>query len=79
MITVLSYRDGEAVPVILARPPLPLALLLCAVLSTKAWADDSSPAGFDTQTLHQRGIDPQLASLLLFFTLRARARARLND
>ena len=65
MITVLSYRDGEAVPAILARPPLPLALLLCAVLSTKAWADDSSPAGFDTQTLHQRGIDPQLASLLL--------------
>ena len=62
MKTVLSYRDGEAVPI---RPALPLVLLLYALMPDKAWADDTSPAGFDAQTLHQRGIDPQLASLLL--------------
>ncbi|MCF8996902.1 outer membrane usher protein, partial [Pseudomonas carnis] len=58
----MSYRDGEAVPI---RPALPLVLLLYALMPDKAWADDTSPAGFDAQTLHQRGIDPQLASLLL--------------
>lgn len=65
MKTVLSYRDGEAVPDIPANPALPLALLLCALMPAKAWADTSSASGFDAQTLHQRGIDPQLASLLL--------------
>jgi outer membrane usher protein FimD/PapC len=61
--TVLSYRDGEALP---GRPPrfaLPTILLACALLPTKAWADERP--SFDATTLHQRGIDPTLANLLL--------------
>ena len=65
MKTVLSYRDGEAVPDIPASSTLPLVLLLCALMPAKAWAENSSASSFDAQTLHQRGIDPQLASLLL--------------
>lgn len=65
MKTVLSYRDGEAVPDPSAGAALPLVLLLCALLPARVCAEDSSPSGFDAQTLHQRGIDPQLASLLL--------------
>ncbi|WP_178084415.1 fimbria/pilus outer membrane usher protein [Pseudomonas sp. CFBP13528] len=65
MKTVLSYRDGEAVPDPSASAALPLVLLLCALLPAKVCAEDSSPSGFDAQTLHQRGIDPQLARLLL--------------
>jgi outer membrane usher protein FimD/PapC len=63
--TVLSYRDGEAVPDPSAGAALPLVLLLCALLPARVCAEDSGPSGFDAQTLHQRGIDPQLASLLL--------------
>ncbi|WP_169871128.1 fimbria/pilus outer membrane usher protein [Pseudomonas proteolytica] len=37
-----------------------MALLLWGLLPSQTWA-----SGFDAQTLHQRGIDPQLASLLL--------------
>ena len=65
MKTVLSYRDGEAVPDPFASPALALVLLLCALIPAKVCAEDSSPSGFDAQTLQQRGIDPQLASLLL--------------
>lgn len=65
MKTVLSYRDGEAVPAPFASPALALVLLLCALIPAKVCAEDSSPSGFDAQTLQQRGIDPQLASLLL--------------
>ncbi|MEX5595416.1 fimbria/pilus outer membrane usher protein [Pseudomonas orientalis] len=65
MKTVLSYRDGEAVPDPSASAALPLVLLLCALLPARVCAEDASPSGFDAQTLHQRGIDPQLASLLL--------------
>ena len=65
MKTVLSYRDGEAVPDPSASPALVLVLLLCALIPAKVCAEDSSPSGFDAQTLQQRGIDPQLASLLL--------------
>ncbi|MDY4298842.1 fimbria/pilus outer membrane usher protein [Pseudomonas salmasensis] len=65
MKTVLSYRDGEAVPDPSASPALALALLLCALIPASVCAEDSSPSGFDAQTLQQRGIDPQLASLLL--------------
>lgn len=65
MKTVLSYRDGEAVPAPSASPALALVLLLCALIPAKVCAEDSSPSGFDAQTLQQRGIDPQLASLLL--------------
>ena len=75
MKTVLSYRDGEAVPI---RPALPLVLLLYALMPDKAWADDTSPAGFDAQTLHQRGIDPQLASLLLATPRFAAGRHNVN-
>ena len=65
MKTVLSYRDGEAVPDPSASPALALVLLLCALIPAKVCAEDASPSGFDAQTLQQRGIDPQLASLLL--------------
>ncbi|MEN5150810.1 fimbria/pilus outer membrane usher protein [Pseudomonas orientalis] len=65
MKTVLSYRDGEALPDPSAGAALPLVLLLCALLPARVCAEDASPSGFDAQTLHQRGIDPQLASLLL--------------
>ena len=65
MKTVLSYRDGEAVPVASTRPPLAALVLLCALVPSKAWAETAPRPGFDAQTLHQRGIDPQLASLLL--------------
>ena len=65
MKTVLSYSDGEAVSDSHSSQTLPLVVLLCALLPAKSWADDSSPSSFDAQTLHQRGIDPQLASLLL--------------
>lgn len=65
MKTVLSYRDGEAVPAPSASPALVLALLLCALIPAKVCAEVSSPSSFDAQTLQQRGIDPQLASLLL--------------
>ncbi|RFD27925.1 outer membrane usher protein [Pseudomonas sp. GL93] len=61
----MSYRDGEAVPDIRASSTLPLVLLLCALMPAKAWAENASASSFDAQTLHQRGIDPQLASLLL--------------
>lgn len=61
MKTVVNYRDGNAVP---ASPfTLPAWLLTCALLPDGVRADDY--AGFDAKTLNQRGIDPQLASLLL--------------
>lgn len=63
--TVLSYRDGKAVPDTPSCPALSMVLLLCALLPAKGWADNTRRPGFDAQTLQQRGIDPQLASLLL--------------
>ena len=63
--TVLSYRDGKAMPETPPRPALPITLLLCALLPAKGWAESAPASGFDAITLHQRGIDPQLASLLL--------------
>lgn len=69
MNTVTPDCDGKAVggfssyPRHLKRIALPPAL---ALLLTPAWAD-AAPAGqsFDPQTLQQRGIDPELAYLLL--------------
>jgi outer membrane usher protein FimD/PapC len=67
----MNYRDGKAVPGVSPRLPLaPLGGIAWALsqvlLASQAWADDAPAAGsFDHQTLHQRGIDPQLASLLL--------------
>ena len=63
MKTILSSRDGEAVPDTPARLAFPAMLLACALLPGKAWAE--ARPGFDATTLHQRGIDPQLANLLL--------------
>lgn len=60
MKTVSSYRDGEAVPEVYPRFALPALLL-----APEARGQDAPRASFDAQTLHQRGIDPQLASLLL--------------
>ncbi len=48
------------------HPPhlaLPAWLLTCRPAPEVTWADADS--GFDSKTLSQRGIDPQLASLLL--------------
>ena len=62
MKTVLIDRDGCAVPVRFALP----ALLLAGALSPlEARADAPPDFTFDTHTLRQRGIDPQLAGLLL--------------
>ena len=63
MKTVLSYRDGKAVSDAPSCVAFAATLLACALLPTKAGADERP--GFDAETLHQRGIDPQLASLLL--------------
>lgn len=60
MKTVLNYRDGVAVPGLPARQAVPMALLLWLLTMAPTWA-----TGFDAQTLEQRGIDPQLANLLL--------------
>ncbi|OWP71329.1 fimbria/pilus outer membrane usher protein [Pseudomonas sp. K2I15] len=65
MKTVSSYRDGEAVPEVYPRFALPALLLVSALLAPEARGQDAPRASFDAQTLHQRGIDPQLASLLL--------------
>ncbi|MBT2372114.1 fimbria/pilus outer membrane usher protein [Pseudomonas fluorescens] len=65
MKTVLSYRDGEAVPANPLRRAWPVWLLTSVLLPVETRGDASSPASFDARTLSQRGIDPQLASLLL--------------
>ncbi|AZE98509.1 Beta-fimbriae usher protein [Pseudomonas orientalis] len=82
MKTVLSYRDGKAVPALPLRQPMPLVVLLCALLPAKTWAEGAGSSGFDAQTLQQRGIDPQLASLLLqaprFATGRHTVNLRVN-
>lgn len=63
MKTVLNYRDGDALPDIPNRSALSVLLLACSLLPAEAWGAEQT--GFDATTLHQRGIDPQLASLLL--------------
>lgn len=65
MKTVLSYRDGEAMPAVPLGCAWPVLLLTSVLLPVEARGDASSPASFDARTLSQRGIDPQLASLLL--------------
>ena len=74
MKTVLSYRDGEAVPDTPVRQYLPTLALLSVLLPAQAWAE----AGFDAQTLAQRGIDPQLARLLLDSPRFTAGRHRVN-
>ena len=63
MKTVVNDRDGNAVPAAPPRLALPVLLLTFALFPEEVRADEY--AGFDTKTLDQRGIDPQLASLLL--------------
>ncbi|ARB26337.1 fimbria/pilus outer membrane usher protein [Pseudomonas tolaasii] len=69
MSTVITDRDGEAVPGVSsprARQWLAgVALSLGTVLPTAAALADERAGSFDPQTLAQRGIDPQLANLLL--------------
>lgn len=65
MKTVLSYRDGDALPGAPQRRALPALVLTGALWPLRALADEAPTSGFDAKTLHQRGIDPQLASLLL--------------
>lgn len=68
MSTVKTDRDGEAVPGVgLRRILAGLALTLgSAVPANDPWAEEARNNGaFDPQTLAQRGIDPELANLLL--------------
>lgn len=62
----MNTRDGKAVPGVSPRRAFIPLLLGQALLTNAAWADTPSATGsFDPQTLHQRGIDPELASLLM--------------
>lgn len=79
----MNYRDGKAVPGVSPR----LSLISCGIalalthmlLANQALADAGlSPGSFDPQTLHQRGIDPQLASLLLEAPRFAKGRHAVN-
>lgn len=68
MSTVNTDRDGKAVGDVSPRRPYPIlaGLALGSALSVNAPMAHAKPDGtFDPQTLSQRGIDPQLASLLL--------------
>jgi len=60
--TVIPDRDGKAVGGFSPH----LSKVALALLLAPAWVD-AAPSGqsFDPQTLHQRGIDPELAYLLL--------------
>ncbi|TFY92626.1 outer membrane usher protein [Pseudomonas kairouanensis] len=65
----MTDRDGEAVPGFSPRRRrtllASLALSLGATLPSNEPLADESAGSFDPQTLSQRGIDPQLANLLL--------------
>lgn len=65
MNTVIHYRDGKAVPGVSPRLALLVLTLSQGLLTNLAWAEQSSTGSFDPQTLLQRGIDPELASLLM--------------
>ena len=78
----MTDRDGEAVPEISSPRTRPLlvglALTLGATLPTGDALADESAGSFDPQTLSQRGIDPQLANLLLEAPRFATGRHALN-
>ena len=61
----MTKREGN-VPF---TPVKTLLALVNVLLAADAWAEETlqraKPSAFDAQTLHQRGIDPELASLLL--------------
>ena len=66
MNTVIHYRDGKAVPGVSPHLALLVLTLSLGLPTNLAWAQTpSSSDSFDPQTLLQRGIDPELASLLM--------------
>ncbi|WWF24022.1 fimbria/pilus outer membrane usher protein [Pseudomonas trivialis] len=82
MSTVKTDRDGKAMPRVSPRRARRLLASLALTLGTtlpsnEALADDNS-GSFDPQTLSQRGIDPQLANLLLQAPRFAAGRHALN-
>ncbi|KRP62252.1 fimbria/pilus outer membrane usher protein [Pseudomonas trivialis] len=82
MSTVKTDRDGEALPGVsprhLRRLLAGLALSLGTALPTGTPLADDNTGSFDPQTLSQRGIDPQLANLLLQAPRFASGRHALN-
>ncbi|WLH91393.1 fimbria/pilus outer membrane usher protein [Pseudomonas sp. FP453] len=82
MSTVITDRDGAAVPDVLSphlrRVLAGLALTLGATLPAGETLADENAGSFDPQTLSQRGIDPQLANLLLEAPRFAAGRHALN-
>ena len=78
----MTDRDGEAMPEVfspnLRRVLAGLALSLGATLPASEPLADDSAGSFDPQTLSQRGIDPQLANLLLEAPRFAAGRHALN-
>jgi outer membrane usher protein FimD/PapC len=73
MNTVSFYRDGEAMPAVRTvahsrgyrRQTTQALLLINALMVLDAHGDDLLLASFDTNTLRQRGIDPDLATYLM--------------
>lgn len=73
MNTVLIYGDGEALPIVgvsarrqvVRKQALVTLLLAQGLMALCAQAAESRAASFDQDTLLQRGIDPQLATLLM--------------
>ena len=78
----MTDRDGEAVPGVsspqVRRLLASLALTLGAALPASEPLADETDGSFDPQTLSQRGIDPQLANLLLEAPRYAAGRHALN-
>ena len=78
----MTDRDGEAVPDVLSpslrRVLAGMALTLGATLQAGEPLADENTGSFDPQTLSQRGIDPQLANLLLEAPRFAAGRHALN-
>lgn len=83
MSTVTTERDGEALPGVSPRRGrrsllTGLVLTLASTLPTTKSLADEAAGSFDPQTLSQRGIDPQLANLLLEAPRFATGRHALN-
>ncbi|MGY2138089.1 fimbria/pilus outer membrane usher protein [Pseudomonas reactans] len=68
----MNNRDGNAVPGVSPRLPLMVLALSQGLMATPAWA------AFDSQTLLQRGIDPELAHLLMQSPRFSQGRHALN-
>ncbi|NWA65844.1 fimbria/pilus outer membrane usher protein [Pseudomonas reactans] len=68
----MNYRDGNAVPGVSPRLSLLMLVIGQGLLTTPAWG------AFDSQTLLQRGIDPELAHLLMESPRFSQGRHALN-